>query len=36
MIYIYWIAQGVASLHKLDAIGCDVDQKTKENWEIQK
>ena len=29
MIYIYWISQGLASLHKMNSNGSDVDQKPK-------
>ena len=29
MIYMYWIAQGLASLHKMNVDGNDVDQKPK-------
>lgn len=29
MIYMYWISLGLASLHKVDPNGSDVDQKPK-------
>lgn len=29
MIYLYWISNGFASLHKTESTGCDVDQKPK-------
>lgn len=29
MIYLYWISNGLASLHKMETTGNDIDQKPK-------